>query len=402
MIYLDHAATTRPDESVVEAMLPYLQEEYGNPSSLYLLGRRARQAVDEVRELVADFIGCRPREIIFTSGGSESDNLALRGVAYANRSRGRHIITSAIEHHAVLHTCGALEKEGFEVTYLPVDQDGLVSPESVAEAIRPDTILISIMHANNEIGVIQPLVEIGRLAQERGIPFHTDAVQTVGKIPLNVEEWGVDLLSMSAHKIYGPKGVGFLYVRRRIKFQPQITGGAQEYQRRAGTENVPGIVGLGAAVRLMRERGAQIEAHCRHLRDRLLQGLRERIPEMRLNGHPTKRLANNLNVCFAQVEGESLLLMLDAAGIAASSGSACTSGSTDPSHVLLALGLPPDLARGSLRLTLGKDNTEEEIDTVLEVLPALVERLRSLSLRLRGNSKTRGHRRAWDFAELQR
>lgn len=380
MIYLDHAATTPVDEAVIEAMLPYLRERFGNPNSIYRLGRQARQALDEARERVAAFFGAEPREILFTSGGTESDNLALRGVAYALRERGRHIITSQIEHHAVLHTCEALEKEGFEVTYLPVDAYGLVDPEAVREAIRKDTILISIMHANNEVGTIQPIAAIGRIAKEHGIPFHTDAVQAVGQIPIQVNELHVDLLSVSAHKLYAPKGIGCLYVRRGVRLIPQITGGGQERNRRSGTENVAGAVALAKALELAQARWERDIPRIQRLRDRLIQGIQERIPQARLCGHPTQRLPNNAHFCFPDVEGEQLLLQLDLHDIAASSGSACTSGSLEPSHVLMAMGVPRDMARGALRLTLGRGNTEEEVETVLEVLPRIVEKLRAWNL----------------------
>jgi cysteine desulfurase len=375
MIYLDHAATTPVDDAVLEAMRPYFQTAYGNPSSLYRLGRQARQALDEARERAAEFLGCRPAEIIFTSGGSESDNLAVKGAAYARRQHGRHLVTSAIEHHAVLRAVEQLEEEGFEVTYLPVDEFGRVAPEALAEALREDTLLVSIMHANNEIGTLQPIAECAARARARGIPFHTDAVQTAGLRPLRVDNLGVDLLSLSAHKIYGPKGVGLLYVRSGTRLRPQIVGGGHERQRRAGTENVAGIVGLAAALDLCARHGAEWAAHTEALRGRLERGLRAACPQARLNGHPTERLPHLLNLCWPGVEGEDLLLLLDSRGIAASSGSACTSGALDPSHVLLALGRSRELARGSLRFSLGRGNTDAEIDTVLEELPPLVRRL---------------------------
>ncbi|MGE5552966.1 MAG: cysteine desulfurase NifS [Betaproteobacteria bacterium] len=379
-VYLDHAATTPAAPAVVEAMLPWFTERFGNPSSIYGWGREAKQAVEDARERVARNLGALPQEIIFTGGGSEADNLALKGVALANRNKGNHVITSAIEHHAVYDAAKFLaEHLGFEVTYVPVDRHGMVDPDEVRKAITPRTVLISIMHANNEVGTIQPIAEIGRVAQEHQIPFHVDAVQTVGAIPVNVDELHADLLSLSAHKFYGPKGVGALYVRRGVHLVQLIHGGAQERKRRAGTENVPGIVGLAKALDLavesLQENGARIGA----LRDRLVQGIMDRIPRTRFNGHPTKRLPNNASFCFEFVEGESLLLNLDLLGVAASSGSACTSGALEPSHVLLAMGLPHEIAHGSLRLTLGRDNSEEDVDYVLEILPEIVSKLRAMS-----------------------
>jgi cysteine desulfurase len=379
MIYMDHAATTPLDPAVLEAMMPYLTTEFANPNSLYSAAQASRKAVDEARERVAALLGATASEIVFTGCGTEADNLAIRGVAAALRERGNHIITSAIEHHAVLHTCEALEKMGFAVTYLPVDQYGIVNPESVREAISPRTILISIMHANNEIGTIQPIAEIGAVAREHGIPFHTDAVQTVGKIPTLVNELSVDLLSLSAHKLYGPKGVGALYVRRGTKLTPQITGGGQERKRRSGTENVAGIVGLGKAAELASRRMADDAGKEARLRDRLIAGITSAIDEVILTGHPTQRLPNLASFCVRYIEGESMLLLLDHHGIAASSGSACTSGSLDPSHVLLAIGLPHEIAHGSLRLSLGRDNTDQDVDRLLEVLPPIVQRLREMS-----------------------
>ena len=378
-IYLDHASTTPMRPEVLEAMLPFLKGEYGNPSSIYGEGREARKALDRARDRIATILGASPREIIFTSGGSEADNLAIKGAAFALRDRGNHIITSAIEHHAVYNTCRYLEKHGFRITVLPVDSYGLVDPSAVAAALTPETILVSIMHANNEIGTIQPIAEISKILKERKILFHTDAVQTVGHIPVNVQELGVDLLSLSAHKFYGPKGVGALYVRRGVRLDPLIHGGAQEHNRRAGTENVAGIVGMAEALVLAAlEMDKEIERQ-RELRDRLISGIMERIPHTRLNGHPEERLPGNVNVCFEFIEGESLLLNLDMQGIAASSGSACTSGSLEPSHVLLALGLPHEIAHGSLRMTLGRGTSAADIDTVLEVLPGIVDRLRQMS-----------------------
>ncbi|WP_069805670.1 cysteine desulfurase NifS [Thermogemmatispora onikobensis] len=379
VIYLDHAATTALDPRVLEAMLPYLTSEYGNASSIYTLGRRAMQAIDGAREEIAAILNCRPTEIVFTGCGSESDNLAIKGVALAARNKGKHIITSAIEHHAVLHTCHYLERFGFNVTYLPVDEHGLVDPDAVARAITDETVLVSIMYANNEIGTVEPVEEIGRLCRQRKVPFHIDAVQAGGALPLDVKALNADLLSLSAHKFYGPKGVGILYVRQGVRLLPQQQGGSQERGRRAGTENVAGIVGAATALRLAYEELEQVQPRLRALRDRLIDGVLSRIPRSRLTGHPTQRLANNASFCFEGVEGESILLNLDLLNIAASTGSACTSGSVEPSHVLVALGLPPEWARGSLRLTLGKDNCEEDVDTVLTVLPGIVEKLRSLA-----------------------
>ncbi|MDI6869989.1 MAG: cysteine desulfurase NifS [Bacillota bacterium] len=378
-VYLDHAATTPTAPAVVEAMLPYFTERFGNPSSIYSWGREAKQAIEDARERVARALGALPQEIVFTSGGSEADNLAVKGVALASRSKGNHVITSAIEHHAVYDAAKFLESLGFEVTYVPVDQYAMVDPDDVRRAITPRTVLISIMQANNEVGTIQPIAEIGRVAREHQIPFHVDAVQAVGAIPVNVDELNADLLSLSAHKFYGPKGVGALYVRRGVRLVQLIHGGGQERKRRAGTENVPGIVGLAKALDLaiegLRQYGTRIAA----LRDRLVKGVMEQIPRTRFNGHPTQRLPNNASFCFEFVEGESLLLNLDLQGVAASSGSACTSGALEPSHVLLAMGLPHEVAHGSLRLTLGRDNTEEDVDYVLEILPEIVAKLRAMS-----------------------
>ncbi|MDK2836891.1 MAG: cysteine desulfurase [Thermosediminibacterales bacterium] len=378
-VYLDHAATTPVRKEVIEAMLPYYKENFGNPSSVYSYGREARKAIEDSREKVAEILGADPKEIYFTSGGTESDNWAIKGVAYANREKGNHIITSAIEHHAVLHTCEFLEKQGFKVTYLPVDKYGIVNVEDLKKAVTDKTILVSIMHANNEIGSIQPIEEIGEFLKDKKIYFHTDAVQTVGKIPVNVDKLNVDLLSLSAHKIYGPKGVGALYIRKATKILPFIHGGAQEKKRRAGTENVAGIVGLGVAADLANKELEVQRKHLMTLRDKLITGIKEKIPYVIFNGHPEKRLPHNVNVCFEFIEGESLLLNLDLKGICASSGSACTSGSLNPSHVLLAIGLKHEVAHGSLRLTLGKDNTEEDINYVLEVLPGIVDKLRQMS-----------------------
>ncbi|HEX6287639.1 MAG TPA: cysteine desulfurase NifS [Herpetosiphonaceae bacterium] len=381
VLYLDHAATTPVDPSVLEAMVPYFSECFGNPSSVYRLGRAALQALDDARSLTAEVLGCAPKDLVFTGGGSESDNLAIKGAALAARERGRgqHIITSAIEHHAVLHTCDYLKAFGFEVTALPVDSNGLVAPDDLRAAIRPDTVLATIMYANNEIGTIQPIAELGAICRERGVVFHTDAVQAAGVLPLNVDDLNVDLLSLTAHKFYGPKGVGLLYARRGTPLLPQINGGGQERRRRAGTENVAGIVGFAAALQRAEERRVHYVAHCTRLRERLIDGIAERIPHVRLNGDRVRRLPNNANLSFAYAEGESILLLLDQAGICASSGSACTSGSLEPSHVLMALGLDADVAHGSVRFTVGKDTTQADIDYVLEALPPMIERLRSVS-----------------------
>ncbi|MSQ14984.1 MAG: cysteine desulfurase NifS [Dehalococcoidia bacterium] len=385
LIYLDHAATTAVAPRVLEAMLPYFSQVYGNPSSIYSFAQEAHKAVDDSRDKVAKVLGCRPAELIFTSGGSESDNTALKGVAFAASQWGKHIITSSVEHHAVLHTCQYLEKFGFEVTYLPVDRYGMVDPQEVEKAITDQTILVSIMLANNEVGTVQPVSDIAKVIKVKskqighGVSFHTDAVQGAGALDINVDKLGVDLLSLSSHKFYGPKGMGVLYVRRGAPFVPQQAGGAQERYRRAGTENVPGIVGTAVALEIAAGQLESNAAHCRTLRDRLIEGIQSRISHVHLNGHPTRRLANNANFSFEFVEGESILLGLDFEGIAASSGSACTSASLEPSHVLMAMGVPTDTAHGSLRLTVGVDNTEAEIDRVLEVLPGIVERLRALS-----------------------
>lgn len=378
-IYLDYAATTPTHPEVVEAMLPYFSEVFGNPSSIYTCGQEAKGAIEEARSKVAELIGARDEEIVFTSGGSEADNFAIKGVAYANESTGNHIITTTIEHHAVLETCHFLETKGFRVTYLPVDEYGLVAPEEVRQAITSKTILISVMQANNEIGTIEPIAEIGKIAREAGIYFHTDAVQTVGHLPISVDELGVDLLSMSAHKLYGPKGVGALYIRKGTKLLPFVHGGEQERGRRASTENVPGIVGLGKAVEIARQEMSEEAERVTGLRDKLINGLLGQIDHTRLNGHPTNRLPNNVNVSIAFAEGESMCLNLDLEGICTATGSACSSAITEPSHVMLALGLPPLEAHSSLRFSLGKWTTEEEIDRVLEVLPRIVAKLRAMS-----------------------
>ncbi len=378
-IYLDYAATTPVHPEVTKAMLPYFTEVFGNPSSIYADGLEAKEAIEEARVKVAKLIGARDEEIVFTGGGTEADNFALEGVAFANESKGNHIITSSIEHHAVMETCKFLGKRGFKITYLPVNEYGIVDPDSVRKAITDKTILISIMHANNEVGTIEPIAEIGRVAQEAKVYFHTDAVQTVGHIPVDVNELGVDLLSMSAHKLYGPKGVGALYIRKGTKLTPFMHGGDQERNRRASTENVPGIVGFGKAAELALPEMDQEAQRLTGLRDRLIKGLQERIDRIHLNGHPANRLPNNVNVSIDFVEGESILLNLDLEGISASTGSACTSSSLEPSFVLLAMGLSHEQAHGSLRFTLGKWTTEEDINRVLEVSPGVITKLRAMS-----------------------
>ncbi|HUT75844.1 MAG TPA: cysteine desulfurase NifS [Armatimonadota bacterium] len=378
-VYLDHAATTPVHPRVRDAMLPYLEGQFGNPSSIHGFGQEAARAVEEGRTSLAALIGAQPEEIFFTSGGSEADTMALFGVFHARRDQGTHIITTTIEHHAVLHSCQALAKRGARITYLPVDRHGMVTPDQVAAAINDDTILVSVMHANNEIGTIEPIADIGRVCRERGVIFHTDAVQSVGHIPLDVAALNVDLLSLSAHKLYGPKGVGALYKRKGVRITPLIYGGGHERGLRSGTENVPGIAGLGEAARLALEDMPAEAPRQAALRDRLLEGIERAIADTVRTGHPTQRLPNNASVCIRYVEGESMLLNLDAAGIAASSGSACTSGSLEASHVLLAIGLEHDVAHGSLRLSLGHDNTEEEIAAVIEALPPMVEKLRAMS-----------------------
>lgn len=379
-VYLDHSATTPVDPEVAELMMKYYTEKYGNPSSVHGFGREAKQALEAARRQVADLIGANSNEVIFTSGGTEADNLAILGTVEGLRNKGKHIITSCIEHHAVLDTCQYLGKDGYELTVIPVDKEGIISVEDVRKAIRPDTILISVMHANNEVGSIQPIAEIGKLAREHSIVFHVDAVQSLGKIPINVEEMNIDLLTVSAHKIYGPKGVGALYIRKGVRVLPIVHGGGQEKKRRSGTENTPGIIGFGKACELAGQRMADDAKHQAKLRDKLMNGILERIKDVQVNGPiGDKRLPNNVNVSIRYIEGESLLLSLDMLGIAASSGSACTSGSLDPSHVLLAMGLVHEIAHGSLRFTLGRQNTEEDIDYVLEQLPKIVERLRMMS-----------------------
>ncbi|MBA7622367.1 Cysteine desulfurase IscS [subsurface metagenome] len=378
-IYLDYAATTPTHPEVVKAMLPYFTDAFGNPSSIHSYGQESKGAIEEARVKVADLIGARDEEIVFTSGGTEADNFAIKGVAYANEIKGDHIITSSIEHHAVIETCKFLERRGFRVTYLPVDEYGLVDPNDVKKAITGKTILISVMQASNEVGTVEPIAEIGRIAKEAGIYFHTDAVQTVGHIPVDVNELGVDLLSMSAHKLYGPKGVGALYIRKGTKLIPFMHGGEQERRRRASTENIPGIVGFGKAVELAQQEISEEAERLAYLRDQLIKGLLERIDHTRLNGHPIMRLPNNVNVSVDFIEGESMLLNLDLEGICASTGSACSSASLEPSHVLLALGLAHEQAHGSLRFSLGKWSTDEEIERVLDVLPGIVAKLRAMS-----------------------
>ena len=379
MIYLDNAATTKTAPEVVDAMLPYFSEYYGNASTIYSLGAESKKAMDHARQTIADSLGAKPEEIYFTAGGSESDNWALKATAEAYASKGKHIITTKIEHHAILHTCEYLEKRGFEITYLNVDRDGLISLDELKAAIRPDTILISVMFANNEIGTIEPIAEIGEIAKEHGVLFHTDAVQAYAQVPINVDEMHIDMLSASGHKLNGPKGIGFLYIRKGVKIRSFVHGGAQERSRRAGTENIPGIVGLGAAVeRAMRIMDSKTQREI-ELRDYLIGRLENEIPHCWLNGHRMKRLPNNINFSFLFIEGESMLIMLDMKGICASSGSACTSGSLDPSHVLLAIGLKHEEAHGSLRLTLSEDSTKEEMDIVAEEVKKIVQRLRDMS-----------------------
>ncbi len=379
LVYADHSATTAVRPEVLEAMLPFLKEQYGNPSSLYQIAQESKIALEKARAQLARAIGAKEREIFFTGSGTEADNWAIKGVAEAMRHRGRHIITSSVEHHAVLHTCEYLEKHGFSVTYLPVDAEGTVSPKDLEAAIRPDTILVSVMMANNEIGTINPVQELGAVCRRHQVLFHVDAVQALGTLPIDVEAQQIDLLSVSAHKLYGPKGVGALYVRKGVKLPPFIHGGAQESGRRAGTENVAGIVGFGRAVELavaeMDERNAQLRA----MRDRLIDTILEKVPFSRLNGARYNRLPGHASFSFSFIEGESMLLLLDMKGVCASSGSACTSGSLDPSHVLLAIGLPHETAHGSLRLTLGRENTMEDVEYIAQVLPPIVQKLREMS-----------------------
>ena len=379
LIYMDNAATTAVKPEVFEKMKPYFMENYSNPSSVYSFAGEAKKAVDDARDIIAGALNAKAAEIYFTGGGSEADNWAIKATAEAYKNKGKHIITSAIEHHAVLHTCGWLERHGYEVTYLPVDENGTVSPEKVEEAIRPDTILISIMFANNEIGTIEPIKEIGEIAEKHGVLFLTDAVQAFGHVPIDVQEMHIDMLSASGHKFHGPKGIGFMYMRNGLKLGSFIHGGAQERSRRAGTHNVPGIVGMGEAARIAME---QLEANAvkeTEVRDYLIARVEKEIPYIKVNGHRENRLPNNINICFRFIEGESLLIMLDQKEICASSGSACTSGSLDPSHVLLAIGLPHEIAHGSLRLTISEDTTKEDADFVVDNLKSIVERLRSMS-----------------------
>lgn len=378
-VYMDHSATTPIHEEVVKAMTPYLTEKFGNPSSVYSLGQESRQAVEKARSQVAALINSPAADIIFTGSGTEADNHALIGYALANQDKGRHIIVSAVEHHAVLETAQFLAKHGFELTIAPVDNYGTVHPDYLREAIRSDTILVSIMHGNNEVGTIQPIQELAEIAHQHGAVFHTDAVQTAGKIPIDVKSLNVDMLSLSGHKLYGPKGIGCLYVRKGIRLSSFVHGGGQERHRRAGTENVPGIVGLGCAAEIAQQEMEQESQRLQQLAQRLADGILQSIPDTYLTGHPQNRIPGHVSVCFKYVEGESILLMLDHMGVMGSSGSACTSGSLEPSHVLLAMGYPHEIAHGSLRLTLGQMNNEEQVDYVLEVLPPIIEKLRAMS-----------------------
>ncbi|MDD5093283.1 MAG: cysteine desulfurase NifS [Dehalococcoidia bacterium] len=378
-VYLDYAATTPTHPDVVKAMLPYFNETFGNPSSIHSCGQESKEAIDEARRKVARLIGAQEEEIVFTSGGTEADNMAIIGTAQPNQSKGNHIITTSVEHHAVLETCKFLGKRGIEVTIVPVDKDGLVDPEDVRRAIKKETVLVSVMHANNEIGTVEPIAEIGKIAREAEVYFHTDAVQTVGHVPVDVDNLGVDLLSMSAHKLYGPKGMGALYIRKGTMVIPLLHGGEQETRRRAGTENIPGIVGFGKAAELAQNEMAEEMERLTRLRQKLISGIVARIDHTRLNGHPQKRLPNNVSIAFDFVEGESMLLNLDLAGICVSTGSACSSGDTEPSHVLAAIGCSHAQAHGSLRFSLGKWTTDDDIDRVLEVLPPIVSKLRAIS-----------------------
>jgi cysteine desulfurase len=387
IVYMDHSATTYTRKEVVDAMTPYFIEHFGNPSSIYSIAGDSKKAIDAARLQVAKALGAEPDEIYFTSGGSESDNWAIKGVASASVAKGNHIITSSIEHHAVLHSCQFLEKQGFTVTYLPVDEYGLVNPSDLEKAITDKTILITIMYANNEIGTIEPVAELGAIARKHKVPFHTDAVQVIGNLPVDVKAQNIDMLSLSAHKFYGPKGVGVLYIKKGVKIDNLIHGGGQERRRRAGTENIAGIVGLGKAIELATADIAGHNVRIRAMRDRLLAGIIAKIPNSHLNGHPEKRLPGNINISFEFIEGEGMLLWLDDAGICASTGSACTSGSLEPSHVLLATGLPVEISHGSLRLTLGNINTESDVDYVLEELPKIVLRLREMSPLYQKSSK---------------
>lgn len=390
IIYMDHSATTPARKEVVDAMIPYFTRHFGNPSSIYGIARDSKTAIDSARAQVAKAIGAEPDEIYFTSGGSESDNWAIKGVAFANRKRGNHIITTKIEHHAVLHTCQFLEKEGFVVTYLPVDQYGRVDPADLEKAITEKTILVSIMYANNEIGTIEPIRELAAVAKKHKVYFHTDAVQAIGNVPIDVKAEDIDMLSLSAHKFYGPKGIGALYIRKGVRIENLIHGGGQEKKKRAGTENIAGIVGCGKAIELATSDIKGHNTRIMAMRDRLIKGVLEKIPYAHLNGHPTERLPGNFNVSFEFIEGESMLLWLDDEGICASTGSACTSGSLEPSHVLLATGLPVEISHGSLRLTLGDENSSEDVDFVLEVLPKIVSRLRDMSPLYQNAAKSGG------------
>lgn len=389
-VYLDYSATTPVKKEVLDEMYPYFNEKFGNASSIYSFGREAKKEMNVSREQIAKLIGAQKEEIYFTAGGSEADNWAIKGIAYANKNKGNHIITTKIEHHAVLHTCEYLEKDGFEVTYLDVDEYGMIKLEDLKNAITDKTILITIMFANNEIGTIQPIKEIGQIAKEKNIYFHTDAVQAIGNVEIDVDELNIDLLSMSAHKIYGPKGIGVLYIRKRVKIHPIVHGGAQERKKRAGTENVAGIVGFGKAAQLAMDHMDEHVKRLQKLRDKLKKGIMDNIEYVKLNGHPEKRLPGNLNISFEFIEGEALLLSLDMMGVAGSSGSACTSGSLDPSHVLMAIGLPHEIAHGSLRLTIGDFTTEEDVDYVIEAVDKVVDRLRQMSPlyeKVKGGSK---------------
>ncbi|RQD76270.1 MAG: cysteine desulfurase NifS [Candidatus Syntrophonatronum acetioxidans] len=387
-IYLDHGATTPLDPRVLEAMMPFLKENFGNPSSLHFFGREVKKQLEEARERIAFILGAEPEEIIFTSGGTEADNLALTGAAHALKEKGKHIITTAVEHHAVLDSCAVLKEEGFDVTILPVDGYGMVDPRHIKDSIREDTLLVSVIYGNNEVGTVQPLEEIGKITREKGVLFHTDAVQAVGNLPLEVDKLRVDLLALSAHKFYGPKGVGILYCRQGTEIKRMIHGGGQERSRRAGTENVSGIIGMARAMDIAVEEIEENTKRIENLRNKLIEGLLS-IEDVYLNGHPTRRLAGNVNASFEYIEGEALLLSLDFKGIAASSGSACSSGSMEPSHVLLAMGIPEQTAHGSLRFTLGRHTTEEEIDYVLEVVPEAVQKLRDMSSIYQGKGERR-------------
>lgn len=378
-IYLDYAATTPTDKKVVDAMLPYFTENFGNASSFHFAGRQARSAMEAARETIAEFMGAKSEEIIFTSGGTEADNMAIKGFAYANKQKGNHIIVSAVEHHAVIEPCEELKKEGFEISYAPVDEFGIVDLEKLKELLTDKTILVSVMHANNEVGSLQPIKEIGEILKDKEVAFHCDAVQTFGHLPVNVDDFNVDMLSVSAHKLYGPKGIGALYIRKGTRMKALIHGGAQERRLRASTENVPAIVGFGEAVRLAKDNMEEESKEQRRLQKKLIDGILDKIPEVKLNGHPEKRLPNNVNISYSYIEGESILLNLDMEGICASTGSACASGTLDPSHVLLAMGLNHETAHGSIRFSLGRFNKEDDVDQVLSVLPGIISKLRAMS-----------------------